>query len=201
MQMVLRDSFVDGPLRISWDHGHISLVDFLQICEDNPDLRLERSLQGELYIVPGVGGKRGNRNFEINGQLRDWILRSGKGVGFDSSTQFVLPSGAVYSPDAAWVELTRWNSLTSEQQDRFPPLCPDFVIELMSPSDRLSTAQMKMQEWVANGAQLGWLIDPSTRTVYVYRPGQTILVLQNADSVPGDHPVDGFVLDLSRIWT
>lgn len=173
---------------------------FWQICIANRDLKFERSAAGELIIMPPTGGTTGNRNSRLNQHLGNWADQDGTGLVFDSSTGFKLPNGADRSPDAAWVCQERWDALTTEQQDRFVPLCPDFVVEILSPSDRLQTTQAKMQEYIDNGAQLGWLINRRDQQVEVYRPGQTVEVLEAPHSISGEPVLPGFRLDLGSIW-
>jgi Uma2 family endonuclease len=173
---------------------------FYEFCQQNRDWRIERTAEGELSIMPPAGWKTGSRNALINASLTVWALQEGTGIAADSSTGFDLPNGATRSPDAAWVTRSRLAALTEEQKEKFLPLCPNFVIELRSPSDRLKTVQEKMQEYLDNGAQLGWLIDPLERRVYVYRPGAAVEYLDNPTTISGDPELPGFVLDLSRIW-
>ena len=146
----------------------------LELSSLNKDLRLELTAEGDLIVMPPAGSETGDRNAELTMQLRVWAKRDGTGVTFDSSTGFTLPNGAVRSPDASWVRRSRWASLTAEQRRKYAPLCPDFVIELLSPSDNLRATQEKMQEYIENGARLGWLIDPEQRRVYVYQPGAEV---------------------------
>lgn len=174
---------------------------FFRFCQRNRDWRIERTAQGDLLIMPPAGGETGSRNFEIAVQFGIWVKQDGTGVGFDSSTGFTLPSSVVRSPDAAWVLRSRLVALTAEQKQRFLPLCPDFVIELRSPSDSLLAAQNKMQEYLDNGARLGWLVDPAERRVYVYRPSTPTEVLDDPAAVNGDPVLPGFVLDLRDVWT
>ena len=183
-------------------HPVINLTDeqFFEFCQINRDLRIERTATGELLIMPPTGTETGGRNFRLNGQLYNWTEQDGTGVGFDSSTGFTLPNGAKVSPDAAWVKLERWNALTPEQQQTFAPICPDFVVELRSASDNLTPLKTKMQEYIDNGALLGWLIDCKKRQVYIYRPGVAMECLDNPATVSGDPVLPGFVLDLSKIW-
>ena len=141
-----------------------------------------------------------DRNAEITFQLRGWTKRDGTGKSFDSSGGFELPNGAKLSPDASWVALSRWQALSPEERRTYPPLCPDFVIELRSPSDRLSVVQRKMREWIANGLRLGWLIDPLSKRVEVYRPDTLVQRLDGPESVSADPELPGFVLDLREIW-
>lgn len=173
---------------------------FFEFCQLNRDLRIERNAKGELIIMPPTGGQTGQRNVEITIQLGQWAKRDGTGVTFDSSTGFRLPGGAVRSPDGSWVRRSRLESLTDEQRRKFVPLCPEFVIELRSPTDSLSATREKMQEYLENGAQLGWLIDPEQRRVYVYRPGAPAEELDGPDTISGDPVLAGFTLDLREVW-
>jgi Uma2 family endonuclease len=183
-------------------HPVINLTDdqFFEFCQINRDLRIERTATGELLIMPPTGTETGGRNFNLIGQLWVWVNQDGTGIGFDSSTGFTLPNGAERSPDAAWVKLERWNALTPEQQKKFAPICPEFVVELRSASDNLEPLKTKMQEYIDNGALLGWLIDRKNRQVYIYRPEVPVERLDNPASVSGDPVLPGFVLDLSKIW-
>lgn len=173
---------------------------FFEFCQLNRDLRIERTAEGDIVIMPPTGGETGARNARLVAQVIRWADLDGSGVVFGSSTGFDLPNGATRSPDVAWVKRSRLAELTPEEKQRFLPLCPDFVIELRSPSDRLSTLQEKMEEYVANGAQLGWLIDPVQRRVYVYRPGADVECLDNPAAVSGDPVLPGFVLRLEPVW-
>ena len=173
------------------------LYEFSQI---NRDLRIERNAQGELIIMPPTGGDTGQRNAEIIVQLGSWAKRNGEGVTFDSSGGFRLNNGAVRSPDAAWVRRSRFDALTTEERKKFIPLCPDFVIELRSSTDSLSVLLEKMQEYLDNGAQMAWLIDPEQRRLYVDRPNQPVQELDNPETVSGDPLLSGFELDLREIW-
>jgi Uma2 family endonuclease len=173
---------------------------FFQFCVANPDLRIERKANGEIVIMAPEGGVSGSRNSTINADLNIWTRRNGTGVAFTSSAGFRLPNGATYGPDAAWVRRERLLSLSRHDKERFLPLCPDFVIELRSASDRLRPLKAKMQEYIANGALLGWLIDPDSRSVYVYRPDRPVEHLQSIVTISGDPELPGFVLDLAPIW-
>src|SRR5262249_22716107 len=150
--------------------------------------------QKELVIMPPTGSKTGWRNSKITYRLTAWAESDGNGLAFDSSTLFTLPNGAKRSPDASWVRRERWEALTEDQQEGFAPLCPDFVVELRSPSDRLSDLQEKMQEYIDNGICLGWLIDPLEKRVHIYRPGHSIETLNNPVTLNGDPVLPGFVL-------
>jgi Uma2 family endonuclease len=173
---------------------------FDDLCRDNPDLRLELTAEGELIIMPPTGFMNGWRNSNLNAQLFNWTKTDGTGICFDSSIFFTLPNGAKRSPDASWISLERCNALTDDEKEGFAPICPDFVLELRSPTDRLSTLQDKMLEYIENGAQLGWLIDPKNKQVFVYRPSQAVEVLENPENLSGEPVLKGFVLSLSEIW-
>ncbi|MEH2117444.1 Uma2 family endonuclease [Nostoc sp.] len=173
---------------------------FFQICQANRDLKFERTATGELIIMPPTGGETGNRNGRLNQQLFNWTDIDGTGIAFDSSTCFKLPNGADRSPDAAWIKLERWDALTAEQKEKFPPICPDFVIELLSPSDSLKVAQDKMREYLDNGVRLGFLINRKSRQVEIYRQGQKVEVLDSPATLAGEDVLKGFVLNLGMIW-
>ena len=173
---------------------------FFDFCQLNRDLRIERDAQGDLIIMPPTGIGTGGRNAEITMQLGIWAKRDGTGRAFDSSAGYRLPNGAVRSPDASWVRKEQLEALTPEQWKKFAPLCPDFVIELRSPSDSLGVTKDKMEEYVANGAQLGWLIDPERRRVHVYRPGAAVEELDAPDAISGEPLLSGFTLDLREVW-
>lgn len=179
---------------------HLTDDQFYEFCQINSDLRIERTAQGELVIMPPAGGGTGRRNYKLVRLFADWEENDGTGVGFDSSTGFILPSGAVRSPDVAWVKRERLAALAAQQKERFLPLCPDFVIELRSPSDSLRATQAKMEEYIQNGAQLGWLIDPEEKRVYIYRPQRQVECLENPVRISGDPVLPGFVLELREIW-
>ena len=172
---------------------------FYQLSLANRDLRLERTASGEMIIMPPTGGGTGKRNSDLNIQLGLWNRETKLGFVFDSSTGFKLPNGATRSPDAAWVKRDRWDALTLEQQEQFPPLCPDFVVELQSPSDALADARLKMQEYLENGVQLGWLIAPKIRQVEIYRPNRELEIVQSPAILSGEEVLTGFVLDLTEI--
>jgi Uma2 family endonuclease len=174
--------------------------EFFELCLANPDLRLERTATGEVIIMAPAGSETGARNLSISGQLWAWNERYRLGEAFDSSTGFKLPNGADRSPDASWIVQERWDALTREQKQKFAPICPDFVVELRSPSDSLETVREKIKEYMANGAQLGWLIDPNTRQVEVYHPCQEVEILDNPKTVSGDPLLPGFTLDLAGIF-
>ncbi|QJB46608.1 Uma2 family endonuclease [Dolichospermum flos-aquae] len=174
---------------------------FVEMVAANKDLRLELSAQGELSIMSPTGGETGDRNLELGGQVWFWNRQNGLGKAFDSSTGFKLPNGATRSPDVSWIKMERWNALTPEQRKRFLPLCPDFVIELVSESDDLADTQAKMREYIANGLRLGWLINPKNKQVEIYRPNQEIEVLQSPANLSGENVLPGFILDLQPIFS
>ena len=175
---------------------------FFRLCTDNPDLSLELTAQKELVIMTLPGGKTGRRNEIICTNLGIWARQNGTGITFVPLTLFVLPNGAMRAPDASWLRCDRWDALTDEQQESAPPLCPDFVVELMPKSDgrRLKVLQAKMTEYIDNGAQLGWLIDPFKKNVYIYRPGQPVQCLEDPTTIHGDPVLPGFVFHVSEIW-
>jgi Uma2 family endonuclease len=190
-----RDETLVLHLARRWDED-----EFYDFCMLNEDLNVELSSEGDLIIVPPTGGETGNRNFELIGSFFIWARQDGTGKGFDSSTLFSLPNGAKRSPDLSWVKKERWEALSEKEQEKFSPICPDFVVELRSPSDSLKRLQKKMEEYVENGAQLGWLLDPSTRKVYVYRPGAEVEVLEDPETVSGEPLLRGFSLDVRALW-
>lgn len=182
-------------------HSIVALTDeqFYQLCQANPDVRLERTAEGKLVVMPPAGGGSSKRNADLTTDLNIWNRKTRLGVVFDSSGGFSLPNGGDRSPDAAWVKLECWEALTVEEQERFLPLAPDFVIELCSPSDNLKKAQAKMKEYRDNGVRLGWLINPQNQRVEVYRLGQDVEVLEFPTSLSGEDVLPGFILDLSQI--
>src|SRR5262245_28087326 len=177
-----------------------SVEDFFEMCRQNPDLRVEMSKEGDIIIMPPTGGETSKHNVSLIVRFGVWAEKDGTGVGFESNALFVLPNGAKRSPDMSWVKLDRWNKLSEEERKSFPHICPDFVVELPSPSDSIKELKEKMGEYIENGAQLGWLIDPIQKKVYVYRPGADIEELDNPASISGDPLLEGFVLDLKNYF-
>ncbi len=173
---------------------------FFEFCRQNKGWRIERSAGGDLEIVPPTGGETSNRKANLTMQVGIWTRQDGTGVSFDSNGGFVLPSGAIRSPDASWVRRERLANLTADQKRRFLPLCPDFVVELRSPSDPLPPIEAKMREYLENGARLGWLIDPVERKVHIYKPGDPVEALESPGRLSGDPILSGFTLDLRPIW-
>jgi Uma2 family endonuclease len=173
---------------------------FFELCQLNSELLIERSSAGEMIIMAPAGWETGERELEIARQLGNWAKADGSGAATSSATGYRLPNGAVRAPDAAWILRSRLVRVSAEQRQRFLPLCPDFVLELRSPTDRLQDLQAKMQEYLANGARLGWLLDPEARHVYAYRPDAPVERLDQPETVSGDPVLPGFVLDLREIW-
>lgn len=178
----------------------IDLTDeqFFQLCQHNRDLRLERTAEGEIIIMPPTGWKSGNRNSKLTARLEVWADADSTGLAFDSSTGYKLPNGANRSPDASWVSRERLEALNPDPA-KFLPMAPDFAVELRSASDNLQTLQLKMQEYIDNGVHLGWLIDPQNQRVEIYRQGQEVEVIQSPTSLSGEDVLPGFVLNLAEI--
>ena len=175
--------------------------DFWELCVANPEMRLERTAEGEVIFMPPADSDTGMRGAAIIGPLWDWSRRASLGKGFDSSAGFTLPNGAIRAPDSSWVRKARWDALTRQEQSRVAPIFPDFGVELRSRSDELADVRKKMQEYMENGARLGWLIDPQEQRVYIYRPGQAVEVLDDPETVSGETVLPGFTLELGGIFT
>lgn len=173
---------------------------FYQLCIENPDLQLERAATGELLIMSPTGGETGRQNSNLGTELNLWNRQTQLGIVFASSTGFILPNGAIRAPDAAWIPQHRWDALAPAQRQRFLPLCPDFLVELLSPSDRWADGYAKLQEYQANSLRLGWLIDPQRRQVGVFREGGAIAVLENPAVLVGESILPGFELPLRLLW-
>jgi Uma2 family endonuclease len=173
---------------------------FFDFCQFNRDLRIERTATGEIIIMPPTGGETGKRNFNLTAEIGIWTKQDGTGVGFDSSTGFTLGNGAVRSPDVAWIKKERWEALDAEKRRKFPPICPDFVIELKSATDSLKTLQDKMQEYIDNGVLLGFLLDSERKQVYIYRSNREVERLDNPETLSGEPVLKGFTLDIKQIW-
>ncbi len=178
----------------------ITQEQFEVLTQVNRDLQLEKTATGELIIMPPTEGNTGRKNLEIEGQLWLWNRQTGLGIVFNSSTGFYLPNTAIRSPDVAWVSQQKWQQLTPQQQDQFPPLCPDFVVELRPKTDRIEELQKKMQKYLDNGLRLGWLINPQQTQVEVYRQNQEVEVLDFPVSLSGEDILPGFVLDMRQVW-
>src|SRR5262249_40308143 len=174
--------------------------DFFEMCRQNPDLRVEMSKEGDIILMPPAGGETSKHNFDLNTALGIWIRKDGTGKGFESNALFVLPNGAKRSPDMSWVKLERWNKLSEEERKSFPHICPDFAVELRSPSDTIKELKEKMEEYIENGAQLGWLIHPNQKNFYIYRPNAEDEQLDNPASILGDPLLKDFVLNLKNYF-
>jgi Uma2 family endonuclease len=185
-----------------WGPGRerLSDEDYWAFCEANPDLRVERTAKGEIVIMPPAGGESDDQSAEVIMQLRSWAWKDGRGRGLGSSVQFFLPDGSGLSPDAAWVSNQSLSRLTKQQRRKFLRLTPEFIVEVLSPSDDLKDAKAKMEQWIANGVELGWLIDGDAETVYVYRKGRRPIARRHIRELAGEGPVAGFVLNLAPIW-
>ncbi len=197
MQLNLQD--VDLPIRL---HTERPLTDeqLMRFSSANEVLRIERDSTGELVLMSPAGVGTSHRNTWIIVQLAQWAEQDGRGLTFDSNGGFTLSDGSMRSPDAAWVCWEQWNALAEHDREHFAPLCPTFIIELLSPSDRLPELQAKMAMWLKQGAALAWLIDPERKIVEIYRPGHTPEIVEGATAVLGEGPVAGLRLDLTRIW-
>ncbi len=180
-------------------HQRLTDEEFEQLCAQNPELRIEMTSEGELIIMSPNTSKGGHRNFLLTGRFGSWTEIDKSGVGFDSSAGFTLPNGAKRSPDVSWIRRERWEALTEEEKDEFSPICPDYVVELRSKSDRLNALQEKMEEYMLNGAQLGWLIDPLEKKVYLYRSGTQVEILDQPTEISGEPLLKGFILKLEGI--
>ena len=172
----------------------------MRFSADNQPYRIERTAQGDITIMSPVGGIGSSHEEYVSGEFYLWNKQNGTGKSFSPSAGFTLPDGSCLSPDVAWVAFARWNALTLEQQTGFPPLCPDFVIEIRSASDARTMVEAKMQLWIDNGAQLAWLLDPAREQVMIYRPDHAPEVLDRPQSIPAHAPVAGFVLDCMPLW-
>ena len=181
--------------------GPVTPEQFEEFCSKYDELRLELTSTGELIVMPPTGSLTGKRCFDLTYQLAAWSKKNSTGVGFGPAAGFTLPNGAIRSPDASWIKRERWDILTDQQKRSFAPICPDFVVELRSETDRLTVLFNKMTEYLENGASLGWLIDPTTRRIYVYQPGEEVVVLDNPETVSGDPLLPGFNLNLTELWS
>ena len=188
------------PFKLNVQRTKLTEEQFMVLCQENPELRLELSAQGELIIMPPTGSEGGWRSGEVFLSLGTWAKKDHTGLSFDSSTGFTLPNGAIRSPDASWILRERWTALTKDQREKFAPICPDFVAEVRAQSDKLPDLLDKMQEYIDNGAQLGWLIDPLEKRTYIYRPGQSVEMLEDPEVLSGDPVLPGFVFQIQELW-
>jgi len=173
--------------------------EFFEFCQRNRDLRIEMNKEGEMIIMMPTGSESGNRGFNFTVEFGIWAKADGTGVGFSSSTGFTLPNGAKRSPDLAWIRQERWEAIPKKQRKKFASICPDFVVELRSETDALEPLQAKMEEYIANGAELGWLIDPLEKKVHVYRPNAQVKVLNRPKTLSGEPLLKGLKLNLTGI--
>ncbi len=187
------------PIRLRFDNP-VTNEDLLRFCAENESLRVERTANGELIVMSPTWSNTSNKNGYISYHLFKWAEETNSGMAFESNGGFTLPDSSVLSADAAWISWETWNALSSERQAGYARVCPQFLIELRSSSDRLVDVREKMRLWIANGAELAWLIDPSRKVVEIYRPGQAVEVQEGHTAVYGKGPVGGFVLELARIW-
>ncbi len=174
--------------------------EFWEFCQENRKIRAELTKDGDVIIMPPTGFETSDRNLEILIQLGSWAKKDKTGKATESNGGFILPNGATYAPDAAWTSNERLENFSAEQKKKFLPLCPDFVIELRSESDNLKELKTKMEEYIENGASLGWLINPREKEVYIYRANGEIEILQNPQAVSGENVLPNFELDLTEIW-
>jgi Uma2 family endonuclease len=195
----INDAYIPPEL-IALTHQSVTPEQFEELCSEYSELRLELTSTGELIVMPGTGSQTGRRNAHLTYQLMAWTERDGTGICFDSSTMFALPNNARRSPDASWVRRERWDRLSDQQKEAFAPMCPDFVVELRSKTDRLRFLMNKMAEYIDNGASLGWLIDPFQKRVYMYKPGNEVVILVNPEIISGDPLLPDFKLDLTKLW-
>jgi Uma2 family endonuclease len=198
--MTLTESSIIEPIRLNLSTIHLTDEQFYQLCIANPEQPLELTAKGVLIVMSPVGGESGKCEMHLGSQVYNWNSQTKLGEVFSSSTVFRLPLGGQRSPDVAWIELSRWNALTSEQQQKFPPIAPDFIIELRSRTDKLSDLQEKMLEYRANGVRLGLLINPQEQQVEIYRLNRDVEILRSPTEVSCDEVLPGFFLDLSKIW-
>lgn len=198
-QMILPDEY-RLPFKLKVCETKLTEEQFVRLCQENPDFQLELTAWGELVIMPPTGLESGRRNTKLIQRLANWSEVDDTGIVFDSSTLFTLPNRAKRSPDASWVRGERWEALPKKEREGFGLICPDFVVELRSPTDRLKDLQEKMQEYIDNGARLGWLIDPLEKRVYIYRPQQSVEVLNDPATLSGEAVLPGFVLQVRELW-
>ena len=188
------------PELIALTHESVTPEQFERLCGKYRELRLELTSTGELIVMPPTGSETGRSNADLTYQLIAWTKKDATGVSFGNNAGFTLPNGAIRSPDGSWIRRERYDSLTAQQKKTFAPICPDFVVELRSASDTLTQLNLKMFEYLENGASLGWLIDPFKRQVYIYEPNHEVRLLNNPETVSGDPLLPGFTLDLTELW-
>jgi Uma2 family endonuclease len=199
MQLMMPEAALSGTVTLSAPCFSNDQM-FEEFCAANRDWRLERNAHGEILVMAPAGGESSYRSGDAFGQLRAWAVRDSRGKAFNSSAGFRLVNGAVRAPDAGWVLKERLAALTKDQKRKFLPLCPDFIIEVVSPSDRLEDVRAKMREWIEQGVQLGWLIEPDSQIVEVHAPGRAVETLTGVERIEGRAPIEGFILELQDIW-
>jgi len=199
MQLVFPD--IKGPRLLSVEPDLMDDDRYFDFCQENPSLRIERTAEGKIVIMPPSGLESNDQEAEVLVQLRTWAKTNGKGRALGATAAFILPSRAAYAPDASWISNAQIEKLSKDEKSKFPHLVPEFIVEVRSPSDRLPRAKAKMQEWIDNGVQLAWFIDGNRRTVTIYRPGREPEELIQPDVVAGEGPVKGFRLKMADIWT
>ncbi len=187
---------IETPIILNLKNVHFTDEQFDYLCQSNPNWNLEETAQGELIIMPPIGGISGEREADLITEISIWNRHTKLGKVFSSSTVFRLPNGGKRSPDVAWIKRERWNQLTLEEKEKFPPICPDFVIELRSKTDQLKPLQDKMQEYLNSGLKLGWLINPQDEEVEIYRPNQSVEVLTFPIILNGEDILPAFNLSL-----
>jgi Uma2 family endonuclease len=197
--MNLALSEIELPVRLRFERP-MTDDELMRFCAVNDVLRVEREPNGEILVMTPANSKTSKINLRIGRLLDEWAEADGRGVATGPDGGYTLPDGSMRAPDAAWVERSRWEALTDAQQSSFAPVCPDFVIELRSPSDKLPAAKAKMEQWIANGAEVAWLIDPIEKAVTIYRPGDEPEHHVYPTSVQGTGPIAGFELVMARIW-
>ena len=193
------DEYVPAEL-IELTHQLVTPEQFEQLCIEYSELRLELTSTGELIVMSPAASETAAHNAYLTYQLMAWTIEDGRGICFDSSSGFTLPNGAIRSPDASWIKRDKWDLLTNEKKKGFSHICPEFVVELRSESDRLTKLRAKLVEYIHNGASLGWLIDPFERRVYVYEPNQEVVILENPETVSGEPLLPGFTLNMTKLW-
>jgi|HubBroStandDraft_6_1064221.scaffolds.fasta_scaffold77418_2 Uma2 family endonuclease len=201
MQLQIALPELNGPATLILDReDRLTDDEYFAFCVANPDLNVERTAEGDIVIVPPPGGESDFRNVSVTVAFGQWARMDGRGKAFGPTVHFLLPDGSGRSPDAAWISNERLSHLSKRERRQFLRVVPEFVVEVMSPSDRLKAAQKKMRLWAANGVDLGWLIDGDARRVYVYRGNSEPRIVADAGSIAGEGPVEGFVLQLGEIW-
>lgn len=198
MNLALQDQ--ELPVRLRFEHP-LSDEELLRFCAANEGLRVERDKNGELIVMTPTGTEGGGVELDVAAELRDWARQEGRGRAFGPNAGVRVPDGSIRVADASWISWSRWNALSDKERQGFAPICPEFVIEVRSLTDRIHELREKMSMWLANGAELAWLIDPERKAVEVYRPGRAPEVLEGMSAVYGEGPVGGFVLELRRIWS